>query len=322
MPVTKPIVVLTRRLPDEVERAAAERFDLRRNEDDHRFSVAETQEALRGADGIICTLGDPLQEALRGGPWRTRILANFGAGTDHIDVATAKGAGLVVTNTPGALTEATADLAMALILMVTRRLGEGERELRAGAWTGWRPTHLLGSSLQGKALGIIGFGRIGQAVARRAKLGFGMEILYTSRSDRPQARDALAARRLPLDELLAVSDVVSLHTPATPETLNLIDGGRIAQMKRGSYLVNTARGNVVDERAMTGALKAGHLAGAGLDVYPREPEIAPELLQLPNVTALPHLGSATIETRTAMGMRAIANLEAFFAGGTVLDPVT
>lgn len=318
--MTKPIVVLTRRLPEEVERAAADRFEVRRNPHDHRFTVAELQEALRSADGIICTLGDPLREALKGGPWRTRILANFGAGTDHIDLAAAKAAGIVVTNTPGALTDATADLTMALILMVTRRLGEGERELRAGQWTGWRPTHLLGSALQGKTLGIVGFGRIGQAVARRAALGFGMQVVYAKRKAL-KALSGVEARPLELDELLQVSDVVSLHTPATPETKDLINAVRIASMKPGSYLINTARGSVVDEAALIAALKSGHLAGAGLDVYPKEPAITPALLELPNVVALPHLGSATVETRTAMGMRAIANLDAFFSGGALLDPV-
>ncbi|HVX88986.1 MAG TPA: D-glycerate dehydrogenase [Gemmatimonadales bacterium] len=321
--MTKPIVVLTRRLPEEVERAAADRFEVRRNPDDHRLTVAELQEALRSADGIICTLGDPLREALKGGPWRTKILANFGAGTDHIDLAAAKAAGIVVTNTPGALTDATADLTMALILMVTRRLGEGERELRAGQWTGWRPTHLLGSSLQGKTLGIVGFGRIGQAVARRAALGFGMQVVYAKRKALKvlEALSGVEAHPLELDELLQVSDVVSLHTPATPETKDLINAVRIASMKPGSYLINTARGSVVDEAALIAALKSGHLAGAGLDVYPREPEITPELLTLPNVVALPHLGSATVETRTTMGMRAIANLDAFLSGGALLDPV-
>ena len=329
--MTRPIVVLTRRLPESVERDAAELFDLRINPDDHRFTVPEMQEALRTADGIICTLGDPLREALVGGPWRAKILANFGAGTDHIDLAAAKASEIAVTNTPGALTEATADLAMALILMATRRLSEGERELRAGKWTGWRPTHLLGSSLQGKTLGVIGFGRIGQATARRAHFGFGMRVVYAGRADeahdseraheKVEAAHAMGAHRTTLDVLLAGSDVVSLHTPATPETIGMIDARRIGLMKRGSYLINTARGSVVDEPAMIAALKSGQLAGAGLDVYPREPEITPELLTLPNVIALPHLGSATLETRTAMGMRAVENLSACLAGRPLLDPV-
>ena len=327
--MTKPLVVLTRRLPESVERAAAERFELRTNPDDHRLSVAELQDALRSADGIICTLGDQLGAAtFEGRPWRTKILANFGAGTDHIDLTAAKRAGLVVTNTPGALTDATADLAMALILMVTRRLGEGERELRAGKWIGWHPTHLLGTSLQGKTLGIVGFGRIGQATARRAARGFGMKIAYARRERAGWAGTAeaasqeLGARSLALEELLAVSDVVSLHTPATPETIGMIDARRLALMKPGSYLINTARGSVIDEPALIAALRGGHLAGAGLDVYPKEPAITPELLTLPNVVALPHLGSATVETRTAMGRRAVANLEAHFAGTPLLDLVT
>ena len=321
--MTKPLVVLTRRLPESVERAAAERFELRTNPDDHRLSVGELQDALRSADGIICTLGDQLGAAtFDGGPWRAKILANFGAGTDHIDLAAAKRAGFAVTNTPGALTDATADLAMALILMATRRLGEGERELRAGKWSGWHPTHLLGTSLQGKTLGIVGFGRIGQATARRAKFGFGMNIACTSRRPPSAIHQELTAKSLPLEELLATSDVVSLHTPATPETLGLMNANRIGLMKRGSYLINTARGSVVDEPALIAALRSGHLAGAGLDVYPKEPAITPELLTLPNVVALPHLGSATVETRTAMGMRAVANLEAHFAGTPLLDLVT
>jgi lactate dehydrogenase-like 2-hydroxyacid dehydrogenase len=322
MPMTKPIVVLTRRLPEEVERAAAERFGLRTNADDHRFSVAEMITALGSADGIICTLGDPLgADVLKGGPWRARILANFGAGTDHIDLPAAKAAGLVVTNTPGALTEATADLAMALILMATRRLGEGEREVRARKWTGWRPTHLLGNSIQGKTLGIVGFGRIGQATARRAKFGFGMKIAYVDRGrDEPVGRE-LGARGLALEELLATSDVVSFHTPADLTTIGMLDARRIGLMKRGSYLINTGRGSVLDEEALIAALRSGHIAAAGLDAYPKEPSVAPALLALQNVVTLPHLGSATIETRTAMGMRAIGNVDAFFAGGTLLDPV-
>ena len=320
--MTKPTIVLTRKLPDEVERHASSLFELRTNTDDHPFSVAEMITALGAADGIICTLGDPLKKSvLLNGTCRAKILANFGAGTDHIDLAAAKEAGLVVTNTPGALTEATADLAMALILMATRRLGEGEREVRARKWTGWRPTHLLGNSLQGKTLGIVGFGRIGQATARRARFGFGMHIVYTSRSEKSAISQELGASSLPLDELLAASDVVSLHTPATPATIGMIDARRIGLMKPGSYLINTGRGSVLDEKALISALRSGHLAAAGLDVYPKEPTVAPALLALPNVVTLPHLGSATIETRTAMGMRAVENLGAYFGGRPLLDEV-
>lgn len=320
--MTKPTVFLTRRLPDEVERHAGSLFELKTNPDDHTYSVAEMYTALTEGDGIICTLGDPLNHGiLHGGPWRARILANFGAGTDHIDLAAAKAANIVVTNTPGALTEATADLAMALILMATRRLGEGEREVRARKWAGWRPTHLLGSSIRGKTLGIVGFGRIGQATARRARHGFGMEIIYTSRSDRTVAGRELDARAVELEDLLRLSDVVSLHTPATPETKGMIDARRIALMKPGSYLINTGRGTLIDEDALIAALRSGQLAAAGLDVYPKEPTVAPALLVLPNVVTLPHLGSATLETRTAMGMRAVENLQAHFARNPLLDPV-
>lgn len=329
--MTKPTVVLTRRLPDAVVRAATERFDVRNNLDDRRFSADEMREALQNADGIVCTLGDPLTAGvLGGGPWRARILANFGAGTDHIDLAAARASGLVVTNTPGALTEATADLAVALILMATRRLGEGERQVRAGKWSGWRPTHLLGNSIQGKTLGIIGFGRIGQATARRAHLGFGMNILYAGRNEMGvpvksrtsgAASQEIDAKAVGLAELLGTSDVISLHTPANADTIGMLGAERIKLMKKGSYLINTARGSLVDEVALIEALKSGQLAGAGLDVYPEEPKVSPELLALENVVTLPHLGSATMETRTAMGLRAIENLDAFFAGGTLLDPV-
>lgn len=329
--MTKPTVVLTRRLPDAVVRAATERFDVRNNLDDRRFSADEMREALQNADGIVCTLGDPLTAGvLGGGPWRARILANFGAGTDHIDLAAARASGLVVTNTPGALTEATADLAVALILMATRRLGEGERQVRAGKWSGWRPTHLLGNSIQGKTLGIIGFGRIGQATARRAHLGFGMNILYAGRNEMGvpvksrtsgAASQEIDAKAVGLAELLGTSDVISLHTPANTDTIGMLGAERIRLMKKGSYLINTARGSLVDEVALIEALKSGQLAGAGLDVYPEEPKVSPELLALENVVTLPHLGSATMETRTAMGLRAIENLDAFFAGGTLLDPV-
>jgi lactate dehydrogenase-like 2-hydroxyacid dehydrogenase len=320
----RPVVVLTRKLPDEVERVAAERFEVRRNVDDHQFSIAEMITASAEADGIICTLGDPLRgDVWKNGKWRARILANFGAGTDHIDLAAAEAAGIVVTNTPGALTEATADLAMALILMATRRLGEGEREVRARKWTGWRPTHLLGNSIQGKTLGVVGFGRIGQATARRAHFGFGMKVVYTRRQSMvsPGAQDRFEATAMELDELLQVSDVISLHTPATPETMGMIDARRIGLMKPGSYLINTARGSVVDEEALIAALRSGQIAAAGLDVYPKEPTVAPALLALPNVVTLPHLGSATIETRTAMGLRAVDNLSAHFGNRPLLDPV-
>jgi lactate dehydrogenase-like 2-hydroxyacid dehydrogenase len=247
---------------------------------------------------------------------RARLLANFGVGFDHIDLAAAREEGLVVTNTPGVLTEDTADLTMLLILAAARRTSEGERELRAGAWTGWRPTHLLGRRVHDRTLGIVGFGRIGQAVARRAHAGFGMRVLYHSR--RPAADDVVretgAVRCDSLEALLAASDFVSLHVPATRETRALIDADALAHMKRTAYLVNTSRGGVVDESALVRALHDGIIAGAALDVFENEPHVAPAILEAPNVVLLPHLGSATEEARTAMGMRAVDNIDAFVAG--------
>jgi lactate dehydrogenase-like 2-hydroxyacid dehydrogenase len=220
------------------------------------------------------------------------------------------------------LTEDTADVALALMLMAARRLGEGERELRAGRWAGWRPTHLLGRSLHGRTLGVVGFGRIGQATARRARHGLGMRVLYLNPSPRDEDARALGAERCAtLEALLAASDVVSLHCPATPETRHLIDAAALARMKRGAILVNTARGDVVDEGALAAALADGTIAAAGLDVYEGEPRVHPALLALENVVLLPHLGSATEETRRAMGERALANLEAFFDGRDPPDRV-
>ncbi|HEU4699901.1 MAG TPA: D-glycerate dehydrogenase [Gemmatimonadales bacterium] len=320
----RPTVIVTRRLPERVEAELARDFDVRRNADDHPFTRDELAAALRQADGVLCTVTDRIDAAvLAAAPLRARILANFGVGYNHIDVAAARARGLVVTNTPGVLTDATADLAILLLLMVARRAGEGEREVRAGAWTGWRPTHLLGHMVSGRTLGIVGYGRIGRATARRAAHGFGMRVLI--HTPRPPAADALAAdgvaAALPLDELLAASDFVSLHCPATPATRHLIDARRLALMRRDAYLVNTARGDVVDEAALVAALREGRIAGAGLDVYEREPALAAGLAELENVVLLPHLGSATLETREAMGMRAVTNLRNYFRGGEALDRV-
>jgi lactate dehydrogenase-like 2-hydroxyacid dehydrogenase len=310
----RPRIVVTRRLPASVERDVAAHFDAQLNADDRPMSAAELTEALRVADGMLCTVtdrvdGDVLRAAV---PLRARVIANFGVGYNHIDVAVARARGLVVTNTPGVLTEDTADVALALMLMAARRLGEGERVLRAGRWSGWAPTQLLGMSLTGKTLGIVGFGRIGRAVARRAHFGFGMHVRYVSRSPRADAADHGATPAPSLDALLAESDVVSLHCPATPETRHLIDADALARMQPHAVLVNTARGDVVDEAALAEALRAGTIAAAGLDVYEQEPRVPPVLLALDNVVLLPHLGSATVETRRAMGERALANLIAFF----------
>jgi len=228
-----------------------------------------------------------------------------------------------VSNTPDVLTDATADLAMTLLLTVTRRTGEGERHLRAGAWTGWRPTHMLGTQVSGKTLGLVGMGRIARAVAKRAHHGFGMRIIFHDPFP-PSPADAAALGAEPrerLEQVLEEADFVSLHCPATPETRHLMNAERLARLKPGAFLINTARGDVVDEAALVAALRSGRLAGAGLDVFEREPQVSPELLAMENVVLLPHLGSATQETRVAMGMRALENLRLFFRGAPLRDKV-
>ena len=310
-------VVVTRRLPEPVERRLAGLVDARLNPADRPLSAAELAEALRSADGLLATVTDRLtSEILSAIPRRAGIVANFGAGVDHIDLEAARRAGIVVTNTPGVLTDATADLTIALLLAVARRTGEGERLVRSGAWTGWGPTQMLGRSVTGMTLGIVGMGRIGRAVARRATRGFGMRALYHQR--RPVEAAELAGvdveRARDLDDLLARSDAVTLHTPATPETRHLIDAARLARMRPGAFLINTSRGEVVDEAALADALASGTIAGAGLDVYEHEPQVPAALLGLENVVLLPHFGSATVETRIAMGQLAVDNLEAFLRG--------
>ncbi|HXE57676.1 MAG TPA: D-glycerate dehydrogenase [Gemmatimonadales bacterium] len=320
----RPRVVVTRRLPRPVEEELTRRFDVGLNPDDRPLTPAELQEALRTADGIVPTVTDRFTaEVLCAEPLRARILANFGVGYNHIDVDAARARGLTVTNTPEVLTDDTADIAIGLILGVARRLGEGERHVRSGAWTGWRPTHMLGTKLGGKTLGLVGFGRIARAVARRARHGFGMRVIYHDPYPPPPgvAEELGAEPRATLEELLREADVVSLHCPATPETRHLIDADRLALMKPTALLVNTARGDVVDEAALAEALRAGRLAGAGLDVHEHEPRITPAFLEMENVMLLPHLGSATLETRIAMGMRALENLTLFFDGAPVRDRV-
>jgi len=316
-------VLVTRRWPAEVERALAECYDVVLNASDAPMSQAELAAAMDAFDVLCPTVSDRIDARVIGGGNRVKLIANYGVGFDHIAIAEAKARGIAVTNTPGVLTDATADIALTLILMAARRAGEGERELRAGEWSGWRPTHLIGSALKDKVLGLVGFGRIGQATARRAHHGFGMKIAYYARRPAPDAlASELEAAFCPeLPDLLARSDFVSLHIPGGAETENLIDARALAAMKRGSYLINTARGGVVDHDALVEALKSGQLAGAGLDVYPHEPQVPPALLELENVVLLPHLGSANAETRTAMGMRALANIEAFANGGDLPDKV-
>lgn len=319
----RPVVIVTRRLPEEVEEALRERFDARLNASDTPFSPDELVRALRDADAVLCTVTDRFGADLLGaGGFRAKALVNFGVGYNHIDIAAAYAAGLVVTNTPEVLTDATADCAMTLMLSVMRRAGEGERILRAGGWTGWRPTHHMGAQVTGKSIGIVGFGRIGRAMAERAHHGFRMPVLWYDPAIPPSATIEGPWRRMEtLEGLLEAADVVSLHCPATPETRHLINAERLAQMKPGAFLINTARGDVVDEAALVAALEAGTIAGAGLDVYEREPRVHPGLLAREDVVLLPHLGSATRETRVAMGMRALDNLEAILRGGVPRDVV-
>lgn len=308
---------MTRRLPDSVEALLSSRYRVTLNSDDTRMSPDQLRDALCSADVLLCTLGDRLtRELLEVSGRRTRMLANFGAGVDHIDQSTARDLGLVVTNTPGVLTEDTADLAMMLILAAARRASEGEFELRRGAWTGWRPTHLLGRSVHGATLGIVGLGRIGEALARRAHHGFGMKVRYLARANSTRAArpPGYAIPDDSLNSLLRASDFVSLHCPSTPETYHLIDAAALAEMKPTAFLINTARGEVVDASALAQALNAGTIAGSGLDVYEGEPAIHPALLSAPNVTLLPHIGSATIGSRTAMGMMCLENIDAFVTG--------
>jgi lactate dehydrogenase-like 2-hydroxyacid dehydrogenase len=323
-PTGRPTVVVTRRLPRPVEDQLRRDFDARLSADDHAFSATELSDALRTADALVPTVTDRLTAQVLGvEPLQARIIANYGVGYNNIDTAVAKARGIVVTNTPDVLTDDTADDAMLLMLMVARRAGEGEREVRSRAWTGWRPTHLLGTRVSGKTLGVIGLGRIGRAVAHRARHGFGMRVIFHDPYPPPPAlvAELEAESRASVDDVLREADFVSLHSPATPDTHHLIDARRLALMKRGAFLINNARGDIVDEAALVAALKQGTIAGAGLDVFEREPTVSPELLTMDNVVLLPHIGSATHESRVAMGLRALDNLKAFFAGAPPRDRV-
>ena len=322
--MTRPRVLLTRVWPACVEAELARRFEVTANPADMALGPDRIKAALGEFDAILPTVTDRLGADLFDRPGiRTRILANYGVGFAHIATGAAAARGIAVTNTPDVLSDCTADLAMTLLLMAARRAGEGERELRGGNWTGWRPTHMTGTKVSGKTLGIIGFGRIGQAMAARAGGGFGMRVLVQNRS--AVAPDVLAAHRAEqvksLEALLPECDFVSVHCPGGAENRNLLDARRLALMKPGAILINTARGEVVDETALAAALHAGRLGGAGLDVYAAEPLVPEALLAAPNAVLLPHLGSATAETREAMGMRVIANLDDFFAGRPPRDRV-
>ena len=300
--------------------AARERFEVEVRDETKPMTVGEARAALWVYDAILPTLGDGFRESAFDETPRTKILANFGVGYNHIDVAAARAIGIEVTNTPGAVTDATADIAMTLILMTCRRAGEGERMVRAGTWEGWHPTQLLGMHVSGKTLGVIGMGRIGKAIAKRAQGGFGMKVVFYNRSkvDDPGVE---ATQLGTLAEVMAAADVAVLAVPATPETKHLVDADALSAMKPTGFLVNIARGDVVDEVALIRALGSGQIAGAGLDVYEYEPKVPDALKRMENVTLLPHLGTAALEVREAMGMMAVENLIAFFDGKPVPNPV-
>jgi lactate dehydrogenase-like 2-hydroxyacid dehydrogenase len=320
----KPRVLVTRRWPAAVEALLQEKFDTTLNSEDRPFEPGDLAAAFAAYDAILPTVSDRLPASVfPSGECRTRLIANFGVGFSHIDIDAARARGIAVTNTPGVLTDCTADIAMALMLSVARRTGEGERQLRAGEWTGWCPTHMIGTKLTGKTLGVIGMGRIGKATARRAHFGFGMDIVFHNRSqvDDDETR-AMSARQLSsVEDVLAASDFVSLHCPGGADNRHLINASNLAAMKQSAFLINTARGDVVDEEALVSALERRTIAGAGLDVYAAEPAVHPGLLKMQNVVLLPHLGSATAETREAMGFKALDNLTAFFEGRPLPDPV-
>ncbi|MDQ7774482.1 2-hydroxyacid dehydrogenase [Paracoccus aminovorans] len=322
--MAKPRVLVTRRWPAAVEARLAEAFDVRLNTADKPLTPEDFRAAMRDYDAILPTVTDKLgAPALDIDKPQVRILANYGVGYSHIDLDSVGRHGIVVTNTPDVLSECTADLAMTLLLMVARRAGEGERELRAGQWTGWRPTHLVGTKVSGKTLGIIGYGRIGQEMARRAHHGFGMKILAYNRS--PVAPEVLAqcqaTQVASIDELLPQCDFVSLHCPGGAANRHLINSRRLGLMRPDAFLINTARGEVIDEMALSHALWFESIGGAALDVFDGEPNINPALRDSDRLVMLPHLGSATREAREAMGFRVLDNLEDFFAGRAPRDRV-
>jgi lactate dehydrogenase-like 2-hydroxyacid dehydrogenase len=311
----RPHILLTRRWPEAVEAHLRVRYEVRIREPDLPMSADELKRALAECDALCPTVTDILGgDVLSAQPRRTRFIGNYGVGYQHIDVAACRALGIRVSNTPDILTDATANLAIMLMLIVSRRAGEGERLVRAGVWSGWTPTQLRGRELRGRTLGLLGFGRIGQAVAAKASQAFGMTIAYHARHrhEGDGFADALYVENL--DRLVETADILSIHCPGGAATRHLIDKRRLGLMKPGAILINTARGSVVDEAALAAAMAGGAIAGAGLDVYENEPIVPPQLTALENVVLLPHLGSATEETRIAMGMRVAENLDAFFSG--------
>ncbi|MGO9133030.1 MAG: 2-hydroxyacid dehydrogenase [Methylovirgula sp.] len=322
----KPLVVLTRKLPDVIETRMCELFDARLNLEDKPLSHAELGEIMRGADVIVPTVTDRIDAALieQAGA-QLKLIANFGTGVDHIDVSVATERGITVTNTPGVLTEDTADMTMALILAVARRIVEGAKLIPSGQWSGWSPTWMLGSRITGKRLGIVGMGRIGQALARRAR-AFGLQIHYHNRRRVAASieEELEATYWESLDQMLARMDIVSVNCPHTPATYHLLSARRLKYLRPHAIIVNTARGEVIDEVALTKMLESDELAGAGLDVFEHEPAISPKLVKLANagrVTLLPHMGSATVEGRIDMGEKVIINVKTFMDGHRPPDRV-
>lgn len=319
----KPRVFVTRHLLPEVEDRLTELFETTLNREDQPLARADLEAAVRNCDVLVPTVTDRIDADLigRAGP-DLRLIANFGAGTDHIDLAAAAARGIMVTNTPGVFTDDTADIAMEMIIGLPRRVREGIALVRRGEWSGWTPTSLLGVKLAGKTLGIVGMGRIGQAVAHRAH-AFGLVIAYHNRKRLPEAIERMVGARYvaTLDELVGEADILTLHSPANPESRNMIDARRIALMKPGACLINTARGDLVDQEALIAALADGRLGGAGLDVFPEEPNVDPRLIALPNVMTLPHIGSATREGRGESGHKVIANIRVWADGHRPPDQV-
>ena len=319
----KPLVVVTRKLPEKVEARMRELFDVRLNETDVPMTADELKSALKDVEVFVPTVTDSITaDVLSGAGPDLKLIANYGAGVDHIDLTAARERGLIVTNTPGALTDDTADMTLALILAVPRRLSESERFLRAGNWRGWAPTFMLGRRIKGKRLGIIGMGRIGRAVAERAR-AFGLEIHYHNRSQLPENMEETldATYWDSLDKMLPHMDIISINCPHTPNTHHLLNARTIGLLQRHTYVVNTSRGGVIDESALIAALESGAISGAGLDVYENEPDLNPALFRLSNVEMLPHMGSATIEGRVEMGEMVIINIKTWVDGHRPPDRV-
>jgi lactate dehydrogenase-like 2-hydroxyacid dehydrogenase len=310
----KPVLLVTRRMPKAVTTRLTRDYQARLNADDHPYTTGELLVRADGADGLLACAADHLSaDTIFALPESIRIIATFSVGTDHIDLDAARARRIVVTNTPGVLTDATADIAVLLMLGAARRAGEGELLIRTGTWTGWTPTQMMGIQVTGKRLAIFGMGRIGQAVAKRAR-GFDMVVHYSNRNRLPPEQEAGAVFHADPEELLHHADFLSLHAPASPETHHWLNAERIARLPDGAVVINTARGALVDDHALIAALRSGKVAAAGLDVFEGEPSLNPDYRTLPNTFLLPHLGSATVETRDAMGFAALDSLDAFFAG--------